>query len=139
LSEKFTRGVGANAVGGVGFFSISTLRQISTKEHGEEFVYKVFSPEAFGQDKIRKILGIKDESQEEADVTWVFRHLWNAYPYLYPRVTFEDIKLAEGVYYTSGIESFISTMETSSLMGMNVARLVLDEVVGAQGKVKAKL
>lgn len=75
LSEKFTRGVGANAVGGVGFFSISTLRQISTKEHGEEFVYKVFSPEAFGQDKIRKILGIKDESEEEADVTWVFRHL----------------------------------------------------------------
>jgi len=30
------------------------------------------------------------------------------------------------VWYTSGIESFISTMETSSLMGMNVARLVVD-------------
>ena len=30
-------------------------------------------------------------------------------------------------------------METSSLMGMNVARLVSDEVAGAQGKVKAKL
>lgn len=30
-------------------------------------------------------------------------------------------------------------METSSLMGMNVARLVLDEIVGASGKVKAKL
>lgn len=30
------------------------------------------------------------------------------------------------MWYTSGIESFISTMETSSLMGMNVARLVVD-------------
>ena len=30
------------------------------------------------------------------------------------------------MWYTSGIESFISTMETSSLMGMNVARLVND-------------
>jgi len=74
-SEKFTRGEGASAVGGVGFFSISTLRQIYTKEHGVEFVYKVFSPEAFGQDKIRKILGIEGESEEGADVTWVFRHL----------------------------------------------------------------
>ncbi|RPA99139.1 Prenylcysteine oxidase [Choiromyces venosus 120613-1] len=136
-SETFTRGEGASAVGKVGFFSISTLRQIYTEEHGEEFVYKVFSSEAFGQDRIRKILGVKDE--EEAGVTWVFRHLWNAYPYLYPRVTFEDIKLGEGMYYTAGIESFISTMETSSLMGMNVARLALDEVLGVEGKVKAKL
>ena len=30
------------------------------------------------------------------------------------------------MWYTSGIESFISTMETSSLMGMNVARLIAD-------------
>ena len=30
------------------------------------------------------------------------------------------------MWYTSGIESFISTMETSSLMGMNVAKLVVD-------------
>ena len=43
-------------------------------------------------------------------------------------MTFEDVQLdKEGkVWYTSGIESFISTMETSSLMGMNVARLVAD-------------
>jgi len=75
LSEAFTRGEGANAVGSVGFFSISTLQQIFTKEHGEEFVYKVFSPEAFGPDRIRKILGIEGETEAETDVTWVFRHL----------------------------------------------------------------
>jgi prenylcysteine oxidase / farnesylcysteine lyase len=42
-------------------------------------------------------------------------------------VTFEDPELARGFYYTSGIESFISTMETSALMGMNVAQLIIDD------------
>ena len=46
-------------------------------------------------------------------------------------MTFEDLRLDSGeggggIWYTSGIESFISTMETSSLMGMNVAKLVVD-------------
>lgn len=31
-----------------------------------------------------------------------------------------------GLWYTAGMESFISTMETSALMGRNVARLVVD-------------
>jgi hypothetical protein len=47
--------------------------------------------------------------------------------YEYPRVTFEGPELGPGFYYTSGIESFISTMETSALMGMNVARLIVDD------------
>ena len=42
-------------------------------------------------------------------------------------MTFEDPELARGVYYTSGMESFISTMETSALMGMNVAQLIVDD------------
>ena len=37
------------------------------------------------------------------------------------------------LWYTSGIEGFISTMETSSLMGSNVARLIVDGLM-AQGK-----
>lgn len=35
--------------------------------------------------------------------------------------------MARGFYYTGGIESFISTMETSALMGMNVAQLIVDD------------
>ncbi|KAA8566081.1 hypothetical protein EYC84_008685 [Monilinia fructicola] len=64
-------------------------------------------------------------------ITWYYPHVWNSYPYEYPRVTFEEIQLAPGIYYTSGIESFISTMETSALMGKNVARLVIDDFVGS--------
>ena len=33
------------------------------------------------------------------------------------------------LYYTAGIESFISTKETCSLMGMNVASLILDHLI----------
>ena len=71
-------------------------------------------------------------------LTWYYPHTWSSYPYLFPRVTFEDPELARGFYYTSGIESFISTMETSALMGMNVARLVMDDYLNIleEGKVQ---
>jgi prenylcysteine oxidase/farnesylcysteine lyase len=65
-------------------------------------------------------------------VSWIHHKLWYSYPREYPRVTFEEIKLDDGLWYTSGIESFISTMETSALSGKNVARLIKDEWV-AQG------
>ena len=60
-------------------------------------------------------------------ISWYYPHVWQSYPYEYPRVTFEDPELARGFYYTSGMESFISTMETSALMGMNVAQLIVDD------------
>lgn len=53
--------------------------------------------------------------------------MWQSYPYEYPRVTFEDPELAPNFYYTSGMESFISTMETNALMGMNVAQLIVND------------
>lgn len=64
--------------------------------------------------------------------------MWNSYPYEYPRVTFEDIELARGLYYTAGIESFISTMETSALMGKNVAQLLVEDFVEMSGGVKTE-
>ena len=127
--EKVMRGEGKDAVGSVGFFSVSTLRSVSRPPNDSvEFLYKVFSPEEFGDEKVKQMLGCTAGEQEGGEaITWMHRHVWNAYPYEYPRVTFEDIKLAPGLWYTAGMESFISAMETSSLMGMNVARLVVDE------------
>jgi len=43
------------------------------------------------------------------------------------------LELARGFYYTSGMESFISTMETSALMGMNVAQLIVDDYLQVLG------
>lgn len=109
------------------FFSISTLRTVISPKTGQkEYLYKIFSPDPVEDDFLEAIL--LTPPKEEKLITWLFEKVWHSYPYLPPRVTFEDIQLdKEGkVWYTSGIESFISTMETSSLMGMNVARLVVD-------------
>ncbi|KAH0559567.1 hypothetical protein GP486_003921 [Trichoglossum hirsutum] len=124
-------------VGRAGFFSISTLRHVvNPSSNGDEYLYKIFSPARITGADLARFLGFSssggnDDDDDDAvddDVTWIYRHVWRSYPYLYPRVTFDDPLLDnEGLWYTSGIESFISAMETSSLMGMNVARLVVDD------------
>lgn len=112
------------------YFSISTIRTVSNPKTGkEEYLYKIFSPDALSTSWLESVLlSNPTYADEKESISWTYRKLWQSYPYLPPRVTFEDIQLdREGkVWYTSGIESFISTMETSSLMGMNVARLVVD-------------
>lgn len=45
-------------------------------------------------------------------------------------MTFQDPIIGPGLYYTSGMESFISTMETNALMGKNIARLIVDDILG---------
>ncbi|KAF7945501.1 hypothetical protein EAE96_010268 [Botrytis aclada] len=125
--------------GPVGFFSISTLRKVinpTTLEY--ENLYKIFSPRTLTSEFLSSVLNSEVPVPEDLTtisstanntITWYYPHVWNSYPYEYPRVTFEEIQLAPGIYYTSGIESFISTMETSALMGKNVARLVVDDFV----------
>ncbi|KAL4921843.1 hypothetical protein BDW62DRAFT_97478 [Aspergillus aurantiobrunneus] len=132
-------------VGPAGFWSISNLRTVNvtstspdnpeTKQH---YVYKIFSPERPTADFMRSILALEHPDQASAssrsaerisdlpkeDISWYHEKIWHPYPFLYPRVTFEDPNLAPGIWYTGGIESFISTMETSALMGKNVAALI---------------
>ncbi len=112
------------------FYSISTLRSLTNPTtHQREYLYKIFSPAPVSAAWLHGILTpLPASPHDRRDVTWIYEKVWQSYPYLPPRVTFEDVQLDEEgkVWYTSGIESFISTMETSSLMGMNVARLVAD-------------
>ena len=92
-----------------------------------EYLYKIFSPSPLNATFMANILGLpQNETISKDDVSWMYRKVWNSYPYEYPRVTFEELQLDEGLWYTSGIESFISTMETSSLMGKNIAKLMVD-------------
>jgi prenylcysteine oxidase/farnesylcysteine lyase len=131
-------------VGSPSFYSISIsdagLNPTSTPPRFE-YVYKVFSPTRVNATFLSHILGhaVSDSEAEDGDpngsVGWIHHKLWYSYPREYPRVTFEEIELDEGLWYTSGIESFISTMETSALSGKNVARLVRDKWVGAEAEV----
>ncbi|KAJ5386143.1 Prenylcysteine oxidase [Penicillium cosmopolitanum] len=136
-----------SGVGPAGFWSISTLRTVTrtAMKDGEEvpeqhYVYKIFSPERPSAKMIAQVFDIEynDTSSvviprtntsigdlPKSEISWFHEKVWNPYPVLYPRVTFEETLLAPRVWYTSGIESFISTMETSALMGRNVAALML--------------
>lgn len=116
------------------FFSISTLRSVSNPQHTpprRENLYKIFSPAPIPLSFLAHILALPHRANDPIstnDISWQHTKTWHSYPYLHPRVTFDDPQLdkAGRLWYTSGIEPFISTMETSSLMGMNVARLVVD-------------
>lgn len=132
---------GAEGVGSTGFYSVSTLKTVfNRKTQGREFVYKIFSAEAVTPEFLSDLLGADIPStfvsaENEATsavepISWYHAHWFHSYPIELPRVTFQDPVVGSGVYYTSGIESFISTMETSALMGMNVARLIADDFAG---------
>ena len=154
------------------FYSISILRSLTNPKTGErEFLYKIFSPAPIEQTWLEGILDTGEgegkgperiNRHDRHHVTWIHEKLWQSYPVESPRVTFEELVLDLGdkdaphttqgttspigkIWYTSGIEGFISTMETSSLMGANVARLVVDRWVGektardrGEGKLKQK-
>lgn len=139
---------GAEGVGHAGFYSISTLRTVTNPiTQRTEYLYKIFSAEAVTPAFLEKLLGAEVPAEfvaANADVnhvptiSWYYPHWFNSYPIELPRVTFQDIMVNDGIYYTSGIESFISTMETSALMGKNVARLVVNVIAGLpqQGHVR---
>lgn len=116
------------------FFSISTLRRVTNpnvEPPRREYLYKVFSQGPLHFPSLEQLLKPSSEKTRSPslEVTWQYNKIWHSYPYLPPRVTFDDPQLDDAgkLWYTSGIEPFISTMETSSLMGMNVARLIVDQ------------
>ncbi|KAJ5960535.1 Prenylcysteine oxidase [Penicillium vulpinum] len=134
LPEGLDLGSNPDGVGPIDFWSISTLRIVDHPEDSQQhYVYKIFSPKRPTAEFIAQILGLESETMGSdatirdlltSDISWFHEKLWNPYPLEYPRVTFEKALLAPGVWYTGGIESFISTMETSALMGRNVATLM---------------
>lgn len=148
LSEDVDLGSRRDGVGPAGFWSISTLRKTRapTSYNGteEQYVYKVFSPRRLTADFLSQLLEANQADTHGKDrdgvdqtiadmptslIGWYEEKAWWSYPYLYPRVTFEEIQLAQNLWYTSGIEGLISTMETSSLAGKNVAALIVSQWV----------
>jgi prenylcysteine oxidase / farnesylcysteine lyase len=144
LADSDDRSPGGSREGKAGFYSIQTRGMVTNPKTGrEEFLYHIFSPTKVTSDFLSTMLGVKipesftrpandtdgaDASRLEP-ITWYHAHVFHSYPRASPRVTFQDPIIRAGLYYTSGMESFISYMETSALMGMNVARLLIDDLV----------
>jgi len=79
------------------------------------------------------ITGVNEEAKV-VPISWYHPHVFHSYPKALPRVTFQDPIIGPGLYYTSGMDSFISCMETNALMGKNVARLIADDILGMPSK-----
>lgn len=143
---------GIDGAGHAGFYSATLVKIVTNpKTQNKEYVYKIFSPEEVTPEFLSSLLGVSvpdtftgpaaaapvaDEEEAAATdeevvvvepISWYHPAVFHPYPIKHPRVTFQDPILRDGLYYTSGIESFISTMETNALMGMNVARLIVDD------------
>ncbi|KAI9043744.1 putative prenylcysteine lyase [Aspergillus affinis] len=131
-------GSNEKGVGPANFWSISTLQTVLSEDQPGEthYVYKIFSPERPNAEFMRDILGLQHPNDASAadnttigdlpkkDISWYYEKIWNPYPFLHSRVTFEETLISPHLWYTGGIESFISTMETSAHMGKNVAALM---------------
>ena len=117
------------------FFSISMLQKVVNPQISpprQEYAYKIFSDKAPSFNFLYRLFGNQTATQEEdidgENITWIERKSWLSYPRLKPRTKFIGPRLDNaGLWYTSGIEPFISTMETSSLMGMNIAKLIANQ------------
>jgi prenylcysteine oxidase / farnesylcysteine lyase len=110
----------------------NSLSRVLRMPSGES-VYKIFSSSKI----TNKLL---NELFIGAPVEWIFRKEWQAYPQLDPIEAFAPIELypdfeGAGVWYTSGIESFISTMETSALSGRNIAALISRRLWGSNSSI----
>ena len=85
-------------------------------------------PESFAAEKAPQNVG-EVQADVVKPISWYHPHVFNSYPKALPRVTFQDPIVGAGIFYTSGMESFTSTMETNALMGKNVARLIVDDII----------
>lgn len=129
--------------------------------NGQQYLYKIFSPEPLSAEFMIKLFGWeghpslpRSTAGEDTHnsittlpkdlLSWTHEKHWYSYPYLPPTEEFDcfdiyncravngTVVLAKRLYYTSAIESFISTMETSALSGRNVARLIVDDLLAKQ-------
>ncbi|KAL2266716.1 hypothetical protein VTJ83DRAFT_6068 [Remersonia thermophila] len=137
LAKTDTPTSGPGGVGKPGFWSLSTLGKATNPEtNQQENVYKIFSPEAVTPSFLSNLLGGTVPSTftgGSSPISWYRATVFHSYPKTTPRTTFQDPIVGDSVYYTSGIEAFLSTMETSALMGKNVARLIVDDILAASG------
>ena len=120
----------------IDFFSISTLRSTFNPHlHQDEYLYKIFSPSRFSDHHLCYILGLSQDLSTLGErcgdmssvLTWKYEKTWNSYPYEYPQRRFDPHWLDENLWYTGGMDSFISTMETNALMGRRVGHALVEK------------
>lgn len=98
-------------------------------------IYKVFSYGRVENETLSRVFGTT-----QFDAVYLYRHVWNAYPVGEPTSSFDAFELSRGLWYTGLMERFISTMETATVAGRNVAELIhARETTGSRGRVSQQI
>ncbi|KAK4099108.1 hypothetical protein N658DRAFT_525736 [Parathielavia hyrcaniae] len=130
LAQSDTPDSGVEGAGQAGFFSMMALGKATNPQTQQtEYVYKIFSPAAITPEFLTH--GPVDLHRGSSPISWYTPEVFYSYPKTSPRTTFQDPIVGSGIYYTSGGELLLSCMETSALMGKNVARLIVDDMTDA--------
>ncbi|KAA8915342.1 hypothetical protein TRICI_002526 [Trichomonascus ciferrii] len=98
----------------------NSLSHVSRTEAGNH-IYKLFTREEMTNDELSEILN-------GASILHNQHRVWYSYPEMKPVDSFAPVELASNLYYTSGMDPFISTMETNALSGKNVAHLIANSI-----------
>ncbi len=102
-----------------------------------EYLYKLVSSDPISETTISQLLNptrnltnssssssFKSPDSDNAPL-WIHHETWpHAYPRFPARVTFDEIELAPGLFYTGAGENLISSMEMSCLMGYNIGGII---------------
>ncbi|ANB15495.1 prenylcysteine lyase, putative [Sugiyamaella lignohabitans] len=105
-----------------------SLSQEGTTEKGH-YVYKLFSYEDLSDEQLIDIFGWVKTPKT---LLKVWRKTWYSYPKMQPVSELANIEIAPNLFYTSGMDPFISTMETNALSGKNIAKLLQARIYNKQ-------
>lgn len=86
-------------------------------------VYKIFSQDNLSLQETATLLGL-----DPRDFVFFKSHRWHAFPEMIPVEQFVKPEVTPGLFYTSGMDQFITTMETNALSGKNAAYLVGERI-----------
>ncbi|BFZ56381.1 hypothetical protein PYCC9005_003427 [Savitreella phatthalungensis] len=81
-------------------------------------IYKIFSLHNLVNDELSEFFDRSGMTHQ------IVRQQWDAYPRGRPTDTFDPVELGRNLFYANGFERFISTMETQTLAGRNIATLI---------------
>lgn len=98
----------------------NSLSHVSRTDAGNH-LYKLFTREELTNEELSEVFG-------GASILHNHHRAWYSYPEMKPVDSFAPVELASNLYYTSGMDPFISTMETNALSGKNVAQLIANNI-----------
>lgn len=111
-----TTGAGERAGGAAPEFDIIMYRG----KAGDEYVVKIHSAKPLSDETLAELF----------DVTWVYRHEWDAYPRLEKRPSYPPMEPIKGFHYLASFEPWVSTLETQTISAREAVARVAKEAWG---------